>query len=110
MMQLVRMGTISFDVSVLLVFLATFVKLVKFHWYFYKFLLDTFELTDVDECDSSPCLNGATCVDGVDGFSCSCVDGYSGDLCDIGNTYEALMLINALFNFFALKFIKTASP
>ncbi|XP_062998792.1 aggrecan core protein [Elgaria multicarinata webbii] len=38
---------------------------------------------DIDECHSSPCLNGATCVDGVHTFTCLCLPSYGGDLCDI---------------------------
>ncbi len=37
--------------------------------------------TNINECASNPCRNGATCVDGVDSFSCTCVAGYSGVLC-----------------------------
>ncbi|NXY44430.1 PGCA protein, partial [Ceuthmochares aereus] len=39
---------------------------------------------DTDECHSSPCLNGATCVDGIDSFKCLCLPSYGGDLCEIG--------------------------
>ena len=38
-------------------------------------------LSDIDECAGAPCLNGGTCTDGVNGFTCACVDGYSGDTC-----------------------------
>ncbi len=27
-------------------------------------------VTDIDECASSPCADGETCVDGVDGYEC----------------------------------------
>ena len=27
-------------------------------------------VTDIDECASSPCADGETCVDGVDGYVC----------------------------------------
>ena len=27
-------------------------------------------VTDIDECASSPCADGETCVDGVDGYKC----------------------------------------
>ncbi|KAL3885790.1 hypothetical protein ACJMK2_025828 [Sinanodonta woodiana] len=37
--------------------------------------------TNIDECTSSPCINGGTCVDGINGFSCSCPVGYSGPFC-----------------------------
>ncbi|NXW40697.1 PGCA protein, partial [Nyctiprogne leucopyga] len=38
---------------------------------------------DTDVCHSSPCLNGATCVDGINSFKCLCLPSYGGDLCDI---------------------------
>lgn len=33
---------------------------------------------DINECDSDPCFNGATCNDLIDGFSCSCLPGFKG--------------------------------
>ena len=44
-----------------------------------------FFLLDVDECASSPCQNGGTCVDVVNAYTCNCVPGYTGDNCDTGN-------------------------
>lgn len=38
---------------------------------------------DLNECDSSPCLNNGTCLDVVNGYFCSCRPGYSGDHCEI---------------------------
>ncbi|CAH2274267.1 aggrecan core isoform X1 [Pelobates cultripes] len=38
---------------------------------------------DIDECNSSLCVNGATCVDGIDSFKCLCLPSYGGDLCQI---------------------------
>ncbi|XP_013014386.2 aggrecan core protein isoform X1 [Cavia porcellus] len=40
-------------------------------------------MADIDECLSSPCLNGATCVDTMDSFTCLCLPSYGGDLCEI---------------------------
>uniref|UniRef100_A0ABI7YVV7 Aggrecan core protein n=1 Tax=Felis catus TaxID=9685 RepID=A0ABI7YVV7_FELCA len=40
-------------------------------------------VADIDECLSSPCLNGATCVDAIDSFTCLCLPSYRGDLCEI---------------------------
>ena len=37
---------------------------------------------DIDECSSSPCENGGTCVDGVDVYTCECMAGYTGDQCE----------------------------
>ncbi|NWV16686.1 PGCA protein, partial [Origma solitaria] len=38
---------------------------------------------DTDVCHSSPCQNGATCIDGIDSFKCFCLPSYGGDLCEI---------------------------
>ncbi|XP_052803014.1 uncharacterized protein LOC128233395 isoform X2 [Mya arenaria] len=38
--------------------------------------------TDIDECASDPCHNGATCNDLVNNFTCICDPGYSGLTCD----------------------------
>ena len=40
--------------------------------------------SDVDECASDPCQNGATCTDGIDSYSCSCAAGFSGSDCETG--------------------------
>ncbi|XP_066279137.1 lysyl oxidase homolog 3-like [Branchiostoma lanceolatum] len=39
---------------------------------------------DVDECVSSPCRNGAVCLDQLDGYLCRCTSGYQGLHCEIG--------------------------
>uniref|UniRef100_A0A8C3A642 Crumbs cell polarity complex component 2b n=1 Tax=Cyclopterus lumpus TaxID=8103 RepID=A0A8C3A642_CYCLU len=38
--------------------------------------------TEIDECESRPCLNGATCLDRLNHFQCVCVLGFSGTLCE----------------------------
>ena len=38
----------------------------------------------VNECSSDPCINGGTCTDGVNQFTCSCIDGYIGTKCETG--------------------------
>ena len=37
---------------------------------------------EVDECDDSPCKNGATCTDMVASFACSCTQGWVGPTCE----------------------------
>ena len=38
--------------------------------------------TNINECDPSPCLNGANCVDGVNDYTCKCAAGYTGKDCE----------------------------
>lgn len=33
---------------------------------------------DINECSSSPCLNGARCVDDKNGYHCTCAKGFTG--------------------------------
>lgn len=37
---------------------------------------------EIDECESSPCLNGAVCVDKVGQYACVCAMGYTGQNCE----------------------------
>ena len=39
---------------------------------------------DVDECASSQCQNGGTCIDGINVYTCNCVPGYAGENCQNG--------------------------
>lgn len=38
---------------------------------------------DVDECESSPCRNKATCIDLEGTFECKCTDGFQGTMCEL---------------------------
>jgi len=40
--------------------------------------------TDANECASNPCVNGGTCNDHFNSFTCSCPDGYGGETCQTG--------------------------
>ncbi|MBN3282732.1 PGCA protein, partial [Polyodon spathula] len=42
-------------------------------------------LADIDECHSGPCVNGASCIDGIDSYKCLCLPSYGGDRCEKGN-------------------------
>ena len=42
-----------------------------------------FAITDIDECASTPCMNGATCQDWTNMFTCQCAVGYYDTLCDL---------------------------
>ena len=47
----------------------------------WHYILKSSFLSDINECVSSPCANGASCLDLVNMFSCSCVAGYTGVVC-----------------------------
>lgn len=36
---------------------------------------------NIDECADSPCHNGGTCEDGINGFTCRCPEGYHDPTC-----------------------------
>ena len=37
----------------------------------------------LDDCESGPCMNNGTCVDGIHSFSCECSQGFTGKVCDV---------------------------
>jgi len=39
---------------------------------------------DINECSSNPCQNGATCIEGINAFTCTCSPGYAGTTCETG--------------------------
>ena len=47
-------------------------------------------VADVDECASSPCVNGGSCTDALAGFSCACAPGYDGLTCTNGEIRNKL--------------------
>jgi hypothetical protein len=46
---------------------------------------DSKELTEtnIDYCDPNPCLNGRTCTDGVNSYTCACQEGFERTDCEI---------------------------
>uniref|UniRef100_A0A8C3NQT0 Neurocan n=1 Tax=Cyanoderma ruficeps TaxID=181631 RepID=A0A8C3NQT0_9PASS len=40
--------------------------------------------SDIDDCLSSPCQNGGTCIDEVNSFVCLCLPSYGGSRCEKG--------------------------
>ena len=40
--------------------------------------------SDIDDCESDPCENNATCTDGVNNYTCTCMAGYESYNCSIG--------------------------
>ena len=41
--------------------------------------------SDMNECASSPCMHGATCVDQISMYTCQCLPGYIDTNCQTGN-------------------------
>ena len=41
-------------------------------------------LTEINECESSPCQHNGTCIDEINRYSCTCVPGYTGVNCETG--------------------------
>ena len=41
----------------------------------------------MDECASSPCMNGATCDDDINSYNCTCVTGFNGTICDTSRLF-----------------------
>ena len=48
-------------------------------------------ISEIDECESNPCVNGGSCVDGIGSYSCICPTGYEGDQCEIDKNYNVLL-------------------
>ena len=52
------------------------------------------DFSDIDECESNPCLNGASCYDIVNGYICNCAQGYSGTNCATSTYFLFYYLFN----------------
>jgi len=39
-------------------------------------------VADINDCESNPCKNGGTCIDGINSYKCICSDGWEGTYCE----------------------------
>ena len=61
------LDTQEFTIKLSIVFLKQYCNNYRLFIFHYIYLS-----TDLDECSSSPCENGATCHDRVNGYTCAC--------------------------------------
>jgi hypothetical protein len=58
-----------------------------------SFLFPFSSFTDINDCESNPCKNGGTCIDGVNSYKCICSDGWEGAYCE---TSESVVLLGLM--------------
>ena len=46
-----------------------------------------FIFTDIDECASNPCDNGAMCINLQNQYTCTCTGGWQGTHCEQGDVF-----------------------
>ena len=46
-----------------------------------------YSFTDIDECASNPCQNGATCNNLQNQYTCTCAGGWQGTHCELGDVF-----------------------
>ena len=49
---------------------------------------------DIDDCAVQPCLNGGTCIDAVNDYTCNCAVGYTGKNCSVGKNSMAMSKVD----------------
>ena len=60
------------------------------------FFFHFFPPKDVNDCINHTCLNGGSCLDGVDNYSCNCKSGFTGDHCETGKPLSFLVSLLSL--------------
>uniref|UniRef100_A0A8C7YEY0 Sushi, nidogen and EGF-like domain-containing protein 1 n=1 Tax=Oryzias sinensis TaxID=183150 RepID=A0A8C7YEY0_9TELE len=52
----------------------------------------------IDECEDRPCMNNASCTQGIGTFTCACQPGYIGVLCETGETAVPWIILQNTFS------------
>lgn len=65
---------------------------------FFLFFIGRVCNVNINECESNPCMNGATCEDGIASFTCYCPTGFTGQLCETNiDDCEVSIFLNYYF-------------
>ena len=51
-------------------------------------------LTDINDCVNHTCLNGGSCVDGENNYTCRCVAGFKGHRCETSKISGISLILN----------------
>ena len=72
-------------VTCIMVFDYGYMKVIKsFSSHLDWWNFDMYFSKDINECDSNPCQNGASCVNQQNAYACTCTGGWQGTDCNIG--------------------------
>ncbi len=50
--------------------------------------------SDINECSPNPCLNGAVCLDGINGYVCDCQPGWAGVNCQTSKFCSLVVMMD----------------
>ena len=56
-------------------------------------------MLDIIDCVIDTCVNGGSCTDGVNSYTCNCKEGFTGDHCEIGNQTGTYFLLSSTLNY-----------
>ena len=62
-------------------------------------------LLDIDDCVNHTCANGASCVDGINNYSCNCLVGFTGSNCETGRCASDDIYFSSIVKFFYYSFV-----
>ena len=52
---------------------------------FFADVVNLFLFSEIDNCLNHTCENGASCLDGIESYTCVCADGWEGPFCQRSN-------------------------